>query len=193
MMRNKCIARRGGRIGRWKAGMREVTIILSHALETWDLVLSWVYHFCYFFHCFVLLLQVWSLVRAQTVSIILLVFCWALGYLVVICLVQCWNTRHYKPCRTERMIICSTTVLSTWYLIICKITGTPTKYTSVKTKLKNPQLKALNTEKLFLWRNRVFCFITNFRQVLDRQVLDRKGLNVAWKCARTAVEKESQV
>ena len=140
--------------------MREVTIILSHALETWDLVLSWVYHFCYFFHCFVLLLQVWSLVRAQTVSIILLVFCWALGYLVVICLVQCWNTRHYKPCRTEGMFICSTTVLSTWYLIICKITGTPTKYTSVKTKLKNPQLKALNTEKLFLWRNRVFCFIT---------------------------------
>ena len=71
------------------------------------------------------------------------------------------NTRHCKSCRTECMFICSTTVLSTLPVIICEITDTHMgKYTSVKRKQEEPQLKMLNTGKLFLWKSRVFCFIT---------------------------------
>ena len=100
------------------------------------------------------------------------------------------NIRHFKSCRTESMFICSTTVLSTWPVIICDITGTPTwkKNTSVKAKQEKPQLKVLNTGNCFCGRIG-FLFHNSDLQ----QILHKKGLNVDWKCARTAVEKDSNI
>ena len=78
------------------------------------------------------------------------------------------NTRHCKSYRTESMFIRSTTVLSTWPVIICDHWYTHMgKYSGVKTKQEKPQLKALNTGNLFLWKNRVFFHNSDFWQVLD--------------------------